>query len=39
MTHVGASSHLNVVIRTLRGVGGGRVGGLNAHNRDLIRPV
>ena len=25
------------VIGTLRGVGGGGVGGLNAHNKDLIR--
>ena len=26
------------IIRTLRGVGGGGVGGLDAHNKDLIRP-
>ena len=26
-------------IGTLRGVGGGGVGGLNAHNKDLIRPI
>ena len=25
--------------RDLRGVGGGGVGGLNAHNKDLIRPI
>ena len=25
------------IIGTLRGVGGGGVGGLNAHNKDLIR--
>ena len=24
---------------TLRGLGGGGVGGLNAHNKDLIRPI
>ena len=28
-----------IVIGTLRGVGGGGVGGLNAHNKDLIRPI
>ena len=27
------------IIGTLRGVGGGGVGGLNAHNKDLIRPI
>ena len=27
------------LIGTLRGVGGGGVGGLNAHNKDLIRPI
>ena len=32
------SEHL-VLIGTLRGVGGGGVGGLNAHNKDLIRPI
>ena len=26
-----------LIIGTLRGVGGGGVGGLNAHNKDLIR--
>ena len=26
------------IIGTLRGVGGGGVGGLNARNKDLIRP-
>ena len=30
---------LPIVIGTLRGVGGGGVGGLNAHNKDLIRPI
>ena len=30
---------LLVIIGTLRGVGGGGVGGLNAHNKDLIRPI
>ena len=25
------------IIGTLRGVGGGGIGGLNAHNKDLIR--
>ena len=29
----------NSVIGTLRRVGGGGVGGLNAHNKDLIRPI
>ena len=28
---------LGSIIGTLRGVGGGGVGGLNAHNKDLIR--
>ena len=28
-----------LLIGTLRGVGGGVVGGLNAHNKDLIRPI
>ena len=28
---------LDYIIGTLRGVGGGGVGGLNAHNKDLIR--
>ena len=28
-----------LIIGTLRGVGGGGVGGLNAHNKDLIRPI
>ena len=27
------------VIRTLRGVGGRGVGGLNTHNKDLIRLI
>ena len=27
------------IIGTLRGVGGGGVGGLNAYNKDLIRPI
>ena len=26
-------------VGTLRGAGGGGVGGLNAHNKDLIRPI
>ena len=30
---------LERLIGTLRGVGGGGVGGLNAHNKDLIRPI
>ena len=30
---------LSLFIGTLRGVGGGGVGGLNAHNKDLIRPI
>ena len=28
-----------LVIGTLRGVGGGGVWGLNAHNKDLILPI
>ena len=28
-----------LVIGTLRGVGGGGVGGINAHNKDIIRPI
>ena len=27
------------VLRTLRGVGGRGVGGLNTYNKDLIRPI
>ena len=33
------SAVLVSIIGTLRGVGGGGVGGLNAHNKDLIRPI
>ena len=29
----------DLVIGTLEGVGGGGVGGHNAHNKDLIRPI
>ena len=32
-------AYLRKLIGTLRGVGGGGVGGLNAHNKDLIREV
>ena len=31
--------HVHFFIGTLRGVGGAGVGGLNAHNKDLIRPI
>ena len=27
------------IMGTLRGVGGGGVGGLNGHNKDVIRPI
>ena len=35
----GRIASLRLIIGTLRGVGGGGVGGLNAHNKDLIRPI
>ena len=35
----GSQGQSSGVIGTLRGVGRGGVGGLNAHNKDLIRPI
>ena len=32
-------SGLRFIIGTLWGVGGGGVGALNAHNKDLVRPI